>query len=85
MRLAGIELTDDCLLALVTRLRGADLDNQADRIVDALMSMQTEVTLTHPDRVAILMVLDDPAPAGLEELRATLKAEQDAGVRDGLM
>ena len=54
MRLAGIELTDDCLLALVTRLRGADLDNQADRIVDALMSMQTEATLTRPDRDAIL-------------------------------
>ena len=62
MRLAGIELTDDSLLALVTRLRRADLDNQADRIVDALMSMQTEVTLTHPDRVAIT-VLDDP-PGG---------------------
>ena len=48
------------------------------------MSMQTEVTLTHPDRVAILTVLDDP-PAGLEELRATLKAEHEARVRDGLV
>ena len=83
MRLAGIELTDDSLLALVTRLRRADLDNQADRIVDALMSMQTEVTLTQPDRIAILTVLDDP-PAGLEELRATLLQEHVGRVRDGL-
>ena len=83
MRLAGIELTDDCLLALVVRLRRADLDDQADRIVDALMSMQTEVTLTHRDRVAILKELDDP-PAGLEELRATLLQEHIGRVRDGL-
>ena len=82
MRLAGIELTDDSLLALVVRLRGADLDDHADRIVDALMSMQTEVTLEHPDRVAILTVLDDP-PAGLEELRATLLAEHVAGAQEG--
>jgi hypothetical protein len=74
MRLAGIELTDESLLALVVRLRRADLDNQADRIVHALMSMQTEVTLTHPDRVAILTVLDDP-PDGLAELRGALLQE----------
>ena len=82
MRLAGIELTDDCLLALVLRLRRADLDDQADRIVDALMSMQTEVTLEHPDRLAILTVLDDP-PAGLTDLRAVLQ-EDVARVPDGL-
>jgi len=74
MRLAGIELTDESLLALVVRLRRADLDNQADRIVHALMSMQTEVTLTDPDRVAILTVLDDP-PDGLAELRGALLQE----------
>ena len=83
MRLVGIEVTEDSLLALVLRLRDADLHNQADRIVDALMSMQTEVTLTHRDRVAILKVLDDP-PAGLEELRATLLQEHIGRVRDGL-
>ena len=82
MRLAGIEFTEESLLALVVRLRGADLDEQADRIVDALMSMQTEVTLEHPDRAAILTVLDDP-PAGLEELRATLLAEHIAGAGEG--
>jgi hypothetical protein len=81
MRLAGLDLTDDCLLALVRRLRGADLDHQADRIVDALMAQQTEVSVTAPDRVAILTVLDDP-PQGLEELRAVLLSGQDA--RDGL-
>ena len=84
LRLAGIEITEESLLELVVRLRRADLDDQADRIVDALMSMQTEVTLTHPDRVAVLTVLDEP-PAGLEELRATLEADRDARVRDGLM
>ena len=44
--------------------------------------MQTEVTLEHPDRVAILTVLDDP-PAGLEELRATLLTEHVAGAQEG--
>jgi hypothetical protein len=83
MRLAGIELTDESLLALVVRLRRADLDNQADRIVHALMSMQTEVTLTHPDRVAILTVLDDP-PDGLAELRGALLQEH-ARKRDGVV
>ena len=83
MRLAGIEVTEDSLLALVLRLRDADLHDQADRIVEALMSMQTEVTLEHPDRVAILTVLDHP-PAGLEELRATLLTEHVGRIRDGL-
>jgi hypothetical protein len=75
MRLAGIEITEESLLALVVRLRGADLDDQADRIVDALMSMQTEATLTHPDRVALLTVLDEP-PDGLAELRRVLHEGQ---------
>jgi len=75
MRLAGIEITEESLLALVVRLRGADLDDQADRIVDALMSMQTEATLTHPDRVALLTVLDEP-PDGLAELRRVRHEEQ---------
>ena len=78
MRLAGLDLTDDCVLELVTRLRRAELDHQADRIVDALMGQQSEVTLTPPDRVAILTVLDDP-PAGLQELRARLLVERGAG------
>ena len=84
MRLAGLDLTDDCLLALVTRLRRADLGHQADRIVDALMSQQSEVTLTPPDRVAILTVLDDPPPAGLEELRSVLLKEQAASEQTAL-
>jgi hypothetical protein len=81
MRLAGIELTDESLLELVVRLRGADLDDQADRIVHALMSMQTEVTLSHPDRVAILTVLEDP-PDGLAELRGVLREEQASRKRE---
>jgi len=81
MRLAGIELTDESLLELVVRLRGADLDDQADRIVHALMSMQTEVTLRHPDRLAILTVLDDP-PEGLAELRHVLL--HDAASKEAL-
>jgi len=81
MRLAGIELTEDSLLALVVRLRSAGLGEQADRIVDALMSMQTEVTLRHPDRLAILTVLDDP-PEGLAELRHVLL--HDAASKEAL-
>lgn len=83
MLLAGIELSDDALLALVIRLRQADLDDQADGIVHALMSMQTEVRLTHSDRVAILTVLDDP-PAELDELRAVLLQADVARISDGL-
>ena len=79
IRLAGIEITEESLLALVVRLRSANLDDQADRIVDALMSMQTEVTLTPPDRVALLTVLDDP-PDGLAELRGAL-VQENAGRR----
>ena len=82
MRLAGLDLTDDSLLALVTRLRRANLHQQADTIVGALMSLQTEVVLTPSDQVAVLTVLDDP-PAELEELRAVLQ-EQVGRVRDGL-
>jgi len=79
IRLAGIEITEESLLALVVRLRRAGLDERADRLVDALMSMQTEVTLPHPDRVAILTVLDDP-PDGLSGLRAVLLQEHGARV-----
>jgi hypothetical protein len=82
IRLAGIEITEESLLELVVRLRRAGLDDHADRIVDALMSMQTEVPLTHPDRVAILTVLDDP-PVDLTELRAGL-SQHVARARDAL-
>jgi len=82
LRLAGLDITDDSILALVTRLRRAGLDEQADTIVGALMSLQTEVALTPRDRVAILTVLDEP-PAALEELRGVLQ-EHVGGVRDGL-
>ena len=84
MRLAGIDLTEESLLQLVVRLRRAGLGEQADRIVDALMSMQTQVPLRHPDRVAILTVLDDP-PDGLAELRGVLLRERVGAERDGVV
>ena len=46
------------------------------------MSQQSEVTLTPPDRVAILTVLEDP-PEGLEDLRAVLGAADDGPGGDG--
>jgi hypothetical protein len=46
------------------------------------MSMQTEVTPSHPDRVTILTVLEDP-PAGLTDLHAVLLQEQGTLVPDG--
>ena len=82
LRIAGLDITDDSILALVTRLRRAGHDEQADTIVGALMSLQTEVALTPPDQLVILTVLDEP-PAGLEELRAVLQ-EHVGRVRDGL-
>jgi len=83
LRIAGLDITDDAILALVTRLRRADHDEQADTIVGALMSLQTEVALTPPDQLVILTVLDEP-PAGLDELRAVLQ-EHVGRVRDGLV
>ena len=82
LRIAGLDITDDSILALVTRLRRAGHDEQADTIVGALMSLQTEVALTPPDQVVILAVLDEP-PAGLEQLRAVLQ-EHVGRVRDRL-
>jgi hypothetical protein len=75
MLLDGLDITDDCALELVIRLRRADFAHQADTIEGALVSGQSEVLFTIPDRVAILAVLDDP-PKGLAELRAALLAER---------
>jgi hypothetical protein len=75
MRLAGLDITDECALELVRRLRRAELTHQADTIEGALVAEQPDVALTIPDRVAVLTVLDDP-PKGLEELRAVLLSEQ---------
>jgi hypothetical protein len=68
MRLAGLDITDDAL-ELGTRLRRADFAHQADTIEGALVWGQPEVSLTIPDRIGVLRVLDD-APEGLAELRA---------------
>lgn len=76
MRLDGLDITDDCTLELVIRLRRADFAHQADTIEGALVSGQPEVSLTIPDRVAILAVLDDP-PAGLAQLRCALLSEHE--------
>ena len=75
MRLAGLDITDECALELVRRLRRAELTHQADTIEGALLAEQPDVALTIPDRVAVLTVLDDP-PKGLEELRTVLLSEQ---------
>jgi len=42
MRLAGLNITDDCALELVRRLRCADFAHQADTIEGALVSGQAE-------------------------------------------
>ena len=84
MRLARLDITDDCAIELVNRLRRAEFVHQADEIEAALVREQSEAALTIPDRVAILAVLDDPS-AGLEELRAVLRREHVGRVRDGLV
>jgi len=84
MRLAGLDLTDDCTLELVTRLRRADFSHQADTIEGALVSGQAEVSLTIPDRVATLTVLDDPPP-GLAQLRGALLSEHQWRRREGMV
>jgi hypothetical protein len=47
MRLAGLDITDDCTLELVRRLRRADFTHQADTIEGALVSGQAEDELAH--------------------------------------
>ena len=64
MRLCGLDITDDCVLHLVTCLRRAVFAQQADTLERALVSQQAEVGPTIPDRIAVLTVLDDP-PKGL--------------------
>jgi hypothetical protein len=83
MRLAGLDIMDDCLLGLVARLRRAGFQHQADTIEGALVSAQPDVSLTIPDRVALVAVLED-APEGLAELRGVLLEEHVGHVRDGL-
>ena len=56
MRLCGLDITDDCVLHLVTRLRRADFAHQADTLEGALVAQQEEVGLTIPDRIAVLTV-----------------------------
>jgi hypothetical protein len=83
MRLAGLDITDDCVLHLVTRLRRADFAHQADTLEGALVTGQAEVALTIPERVAIITVLDEP-PKGLAQLRAVLLEEQGWRQREGM-
>ena len=47
MRLAGLNITDDCALELVRRLRCADFAHQADTIEGALVLGQAEDELAH--------------------------------------
>ena len=84
MRLAGLDITDDCTLELVKRLRRAAFEHQADTIEGALVAGQAEVSLTLPDRLAVLTVLDDP-PDGLAELRGVLLSEHEWARREGLV
>ena len=84
MRLAGLDITDDLVLDLVTRLRRADFAHQADTIEGALVAQQAEVALTIPDRIAILTVLDDPPP-GLAQLRGVLLGEHEWRLREGIV
>ena len=83
MRLAGLDITDDCALELATRLRRADFAHQADTLEGALVTGQAEVALTIPDRIAVLTVLDDP-PKGLAQLRAALLEEHVWRQREGI-
>jgi hypothetical protein len=84
MRLAGLDITDDCTLELVTRLRRADFAHQADTIEGALVSGQADVSLTIADRIAVLTVLDEP-PDGLAHLRRVLLSEHEWAKREGLV
>jgi hypothetical protein len=84
MRLAGLDITDDVVLDLATRLRRADFAYQADTLEGALVTRQSEVGLTIPDRVAILTVLDDAPSAILAQLRAVLLSEHVWRQREGM-
>src|SRR6185503_21274638 len=84
MLLTGLDITDHCVLHLVTRLRRADFAHQADTLEGALVAQQEEVALTIPDRIAVLTVLVDAAK-GLAQLRAVLLQEEVWRQREGML
>jgi hypothetical protein len=83
MLLAGVDLSDETLLALVALLRADHYGHVADKLDDALVDDVADVGLTNKDRNAILDVLDDP-PAELERLRGVLYTEYAWRVQSGI-
>lgn len=83
MFLAGVDLPDETVAALVARLREDHYPQVADKLDAALTNAVTEVGLTIRDRNAILDVLDDP-PSDLRQVRAVLYAEYVWRAQNGL-
>jgi len=84
MRLAGIEVADELVADLVSLLRFHVYVAPALKLERALAKAEPEVALTINDRNAILDVLEDDRPAGLETLCAVLLSEYAWRAQNGL-
>ena len=81
--LAGVPVRDDPVVELANRFERAGRHEMADKLQTALTDRRKLVALTIPERDAILDVIEDP-PAGLDELRSVLLAQQVWRRREGL-
>jgi hypothetical protein len=83
MRLAGIYLNDDEVLALAGRLRALGLGVAADRLTGAYYRDARQLDLRGVEPQAFIPALED-GPASFAELRGALLAEHGWRGRDGL-
>lgn len=75
LALAGLQMTDDSVSALACLLDKSDPE-LSSRLRDAIETGTDEVTLTIPDRGAILLALDNERDSiPLAQLRAALLAD----------
>ena len=81
--LAGIPVRDDLIVELANRLDRAGRPEVADKLQSALTDRSKLVSLTIPERDAILEVIEHP-PAGLEELRGVLVGQHVWRQQEGL-
>ena len=81
--LAGVPVRDDLVVELANRLDRVGRPEMADKLQTAFTDRRKLVALKIPERDAILKVIEDP-PAGLEELRDVLLAQQVWRRREGL-
>jgi len=82
---AGYPIPESDLLDLAMMLRRGDYADTADTLEGAVAARLPDVALSIPDRLAILLVLENAHDGALNQLRAVLLQEHVGRVRDGLV